>query len=356
MPPVLRRPGPDGKLSLMRCCLLTTLVLLGLTSASLATPLDDLYKVGPDSLKQPGVPTGKLAGPFKLESTRAFPATSRDYWVYVPEQYKESEPAALMVFQDGHAYFKPDGDWRIPTVFDNLIYRREMPVTIAVFINPGHTAQQPESSDKQWGDGVNNRGLEYNALDDKYATLICDELLPEVRKSWKFSERAEDHAIAGTSSGAIAAWTVAWHRPEVFTKVLSSIGSFTNIRGGHVWPEKIRSEDKRPIRIYLQDGLNDHRGYRGDPPAYKQDWDWHRQNVLMVDALTAKGYDVNYCWGIGTHSGKQAGAQVPEQLRWLWRDYPRTDVMDEPSRQPLGATTRVAGEAVDEKRLATTRP
>lgn len=340
----------------MRQPLFCGLAFLSLTAFAQAAPLDNLYKLGPDSLQQEGVPAGKLLGPFSLDSTNAFPGTTRKYWVYVPSQYVEKEPAALMVFQDGHTYFKPDGDWRIPTVFDNLIYRREMPVTLAVFINPGNTPQQQESSDKNWGDGTNNRGLEYNALDNKYATLICDELLPKLRESWRISDRPEDHAIGGTSSGAIAAWTVAWHRPEVFAKVLSSIGSFTNIRGGHVWPDKIKAEDKRPIRIYLQDGVNDHRGYRGDPPAYKQDWDWHRQNRLMVEALTAKGYDVNYTWGIGTHSGKQAGAQVPEQLRWLWRDYPRPDVMDEDARQPLGATTRIAGEAIDEKRMATTRP
>ncbi len=167
-------------------------------------PTDDVYHLGPDSLPQPGVPEGKLTGPTSLVSTKVWPNTSRNYWVYTPAQYDPKKPACLMIFQDGHAFINPKGDYRIPTVFDNLIYRREMPVTIAVFINPGHTPQQTESTDSEWGDKTNNRGLEYNALDDKYATLVIDELLPELRKSYNFSDKPEDRAIAGASSARSA--------------------------------------------------------------------------------------------------------------------------------------------------------
>ena len=308
-----------------------TLLAIGLLIVSLspflsAAPTDDVYKLGPDSEAHVGVPKGKLLGPTTLPS-EVFPNTTRKYWIYVPAQSDPAKPACIMIFQDGHAYISAKGEFRIPNVFDNLIYRREMPITIGVFINPGHTPTQQESSDSNWGDSINNRGQEYNALDDKYSKLICNELMPIIKKSYNISEKREDHAIAGASSGAICAFTVAWQRPDQFSKVISTIGSFTNIRGGHVYPDLILKSDPKPIRVYLQDGLNDNRGVRGKGPdaAYDPKWDWHAQNIKMAAALTEKHYDLNYCWGLGTHSGKQGGAIMPEMLRWLWRDYPRVD-------------------------------
>jgi enterochelin esterase family protein len=302
----------------------------------LAAPTDDVYQLGPDSAPREGVPQGKVIGPLTLESKTTYPGTSRNYWVYVPAQYDGATAACLMVFQDGHAFVNAKGDYRIPYVFDNLIYRREMPVTIAVFINPGHTPEQKEATSSEWGDRTNNRRVEYNALDDKYSKLIVDELLPAIRKDYKISDDPNDRAIAGASSGAICAFTVAWHRPDQFRKVISTIGSFTNIMGGHVYPDLVRQNERKPIRIYLQDGLNDNRGLRGRGPdaRYDPNWDWHAQNVKMVAALTERGYDVNYCWGIGTHSNKQGGAIMPEMLRWLWRDYAR------PADDPKDAANR----------------
>lgn len=305
-------------------------------SAAMAAPLDEAYHLGPDSQQQPGVPAGKVIGPTTLPS-QVFPNTTRNYWVYVPAQYDGKTPASLMIFQDGHAFVNPRGEYRIPFVFDNLIYRREMPVTIAVFINPGHTPQQTESTDKEWGDRTNNRGDEYNKLDDKYARLIIDELIPELKKTWKISDNPDDHAIAGASSGAICAFTVAWQRPDQFHKVISTIGSFTNIRGGHVYPDLILKSDPKPIRVFLQDGVNDNRGLRGKAPnaTYDPKWDWHGQNIRMAAALTEKHYDVNFAWGIGTHSNKQGGAIMPDMLRWLWRDYPRSDDPHDASNREL---------------------
>ena len=166
-----------------------------------------------------------------------------------------------------------------------------------------------------------------------------DELLPVVKKEFRISDNPEDHAIGGASSGAIAAFTVAWHRPDQFRKVLSTIGSFTNIRGGHVYPDLIRTSEKKPIRIFLQDGVNDNRGIRGrgSDASYNAERDWHAQNLEMAAALTEKGYDVNFTWGIGTHSNKQAGAILPEMLRWPWRDYPRPDDPRDTSNRTLFA-------------------
>jgi len=314
----------------------TLFALLISASVGIAAPTDDVYRLGPDSEPHPGVPQGKVTDWAKLPS-EAYPGTLHDYCIYVPAQYDAKKPTALMIFQDGQAWLRLTGDYRTPYVLDNLIYRREIPVMIAVFINPGRKPEQPEASASDWGDRSTNRPQEYNALDDRYAKVIVDELMPVLAKEYNISTNPDERAIAGASSGAIAAFTVAWHRPDQFRKVLSTIGSFTNIRGGHVYPDLIRSTDKKPIRIFLQDGVNDNRGLRGEGPdaTYSADRDWHAQNIKMVAALTEKGYDVNYTWGIGTHSNKQGGAILPEMLRWLWRDYPRTDDTRDTSNRTL---------------------
>src|SRR4051812_43307994 len=193
-------------------CLLAALPLMLLAATASAAPTDDVYKLGPDSMRQPGVPEGKIVGPLTLESKAVYPGTTRNYWVYVPAQYDAAKPACLMVFQDGHFFVNVEGEYRIPVVFDNLIYRREMPVTIAVFINPGRTPDQKEATDREWGDRTNNRRIEYNALDDKYSKLIVDELLPVIKKDYNISDKPEDRGIGGASSGAICAFTVAWQR------------------------------------------------------------------------------------------------------------------------------------------------
>jgi enterochelin esterase-like enzyme len=316
-----------------RCFALLTAVALSQLSAA---PTDDVYKLGPDSEQQPGVPQGKITAWEKLPS-QAYPGTLHDYCVYVPAQYDPKQPASLMVFQDGQAWLRLTGDYRVPYVLDNLIYRREVPVMIAVFINPGRTPEQPEATAQEWGDRSSNRPQEYNALDDKYAHVIVDELLPVITKQYNISPNPDDRGIGGASSGAIAAFTVAWHRPDQFRKVVSTIGSFVNLRGGHVYPDLIRQAERKPIRIFLQDGLNDNRGTRRNEPnaPYSADHDWHAQNIKMVAALTEKGYDVNYTWGIGTHSSKQGGSILPGMLRWLWRDYPRTDDPRDASNRTL---------------------
>ncbi len=296
---------------------------------------DDAYSRGPDSEAHPGVPHGTLSAWEQLPS-QAYPGTLHDFCVYVPAQYSAASPASLMILQDGHAWVDPEGDLRMMNVVDNLLYRREIPVMIVVFINPGRTPAQPQATATEWGDKTTNRPQEYNALDDKYARVIVDELLPVLQSRYAISRNPDERAIGGASSGAIAAFTVAWNRPDQFHKVLSTIGSFTNIRGGHVYPDLIRAADRKPLRVYLLDGVNDNRGMsRSDPPKYDPARDWHAQNIRMQAALAEKGYDVNYCWGIGRHSQKQAGLMLPEMMRWLWRDYPRTDDPHDASNRGL---------------------
>src|ERR1043166_7195562 len=247
---------------------------------------DSQYHLGPDSLAQEGVPKGELRGPYTLPS-KAYPGTQHTYWVYVPAQYDPAVPAALMVFQDGQAFKDENGDIRAQNVMDNLIYRREIPVMLGVFINPGRTPEQPEPNPKEWGDRTTNRPTEYNSLDDKYARVITEELMPVLYKEYNISKDPEMHGIGGSSSGAIAAFTVAWQRPNHFRKVLSNVGRFVTLRGGHVYPERVLASEKKPIRAFFQDGRNDNRGL-GRGGNYNPDRDWFLQNVRLVDALTKK--------------------------------------------------------------------
>ncbi|MBK5290271.1 MAG: esterase family protein [Acidobacteriia bacterium] len=291
-------------------------------------PNTDLYyKLAPDAIAQKGVPVGRIKGPFKLPSD-AYPGTQHTYWVYVPAQYDPAVPASLMIYNDGQAFMAPHGDIRAQLVMDNLIYRREIPVMIGVFINPGRRPDQPEPTPQNWGDRDTNRPTEYNTLDDKYARVIVDELLPALNKDYNISKDPERHGIGGSSSGAIAAFTVAWERPDHFRKVLSNVGSFTNLRGGHVYPDLIRKSEKKPLRVFLVDGRNDNRALRADG-SYDQTLDWFYQNVRMQQALSEKGYDLNYSWGIQRHGQKMLQTVLPEMMRWLWRDHGvSTDVHD----------------------------
>ena len=250
-----------------------------------------------------------------------------------------------MVFQDGQAFKDEKGDMRAQNVMDNLIYRREIPVMIGVFINPGRRPDQPEPTPRNWGDRDTNRPTEYNSLDDKYARVITEELMPALAKDYNISKDPEMHGIGGSSSGAIAAFTVAWERPDHFRKVLSNVGSFVNLRGGHVYPEKVLATEKKPIRVYLCDGRNDNRGLRNG--KYDEKRDWFYQNVRLMKALTQKGYDVNYSWGMNNHGQKFGGAIMPEMMRWLWRDGPVStdpkDVVERGfSRLPRRRTSRPA--------------
>src|SRR5437773_3835989 len=252
------------------------------------------YRLAPDAIPEEGVSKGEIRGPLTLPS-QAYPGTQHTYWVYVPAQYDPAVSASLMIYNDGQAFMNPEGDVRAQFVMDNLIYRREIPVMIGVFINPGRRPDQPEPTLGNWGDRDTNRPTEYNTLDDKYARVIVDELLPALYKDYNISKDPERHGIGGASSGAIAAFTVAWQRPNDFHKVLSIVGSFVNLRGGDAYADIVRQSERKPIRVFLQDGRNDNRGI-GRGGAYDQRRDWFFQNVRLTRALVEKGYDVNYVW------------------------------------------------------------
>ncbi|HUR57227.1 MAG TPA: SMP-30/gluconolactonase/LRE family protein [Opitutaceae bacterium] len=267
----------------------------------------DVFKPTRDHEVQPGVPQGKVTQQAVLKS-KTFPDTTRDWWIYVPAQYKPDGSAALMVFQDGQNYINPRGNFRVPIVFDNLIARGEMPVTVAVFVNPGH---DPSKGAPKAPTSTNNRSLEYNALGDRYTRFVLDELLPEVARQFPFSKDPELHAIAGSSSGAIAAFTVAWERPDQFRRVFSTVGSFVNLRGGNDYPALIRKTERKPLRVYLQDSSGDNDNPYGH---------WPTANQQMHAALRYMGYDVHleFAEGYG-HNSLHGGAIFPDAMRWLWR-------------------------------------
>jgi enterochelin esterase family protein len=270
-------------------------------------PAADDYKPGPDSEPQ-AVPHGDVRQA-SFATSQVFPGTTRDYWVYVPKQYDAAKPACLMVFFDGAGFMRKDGAFRVPVVFDNLIARKEMPVTIAVGINPGMIPPALPTAKPR-----NNRSFEYDSLGDANARFLLEELLPEATKGLNVTTDPAGRAICGNSSGGIAAFTVAWERPDAFRKVVSHIGSFTNIRGGHVYPAQIRkTKPAKPLRVFMQDGRNDLDNLHGNWPLANQD---------MAAALKFAGYDHMFVLGEGGHSGKHGGAIFPDTLRWLWRDWP----------------------------------
>lgn len=294
------------------------------------TPGD--YPLGPDSLPKPGVPNGRLEGPFEFRS-QILAGTVRRYWVYVPAQYTGDAPANVLVFQDGQRATNPEGSLRVPQVLENLIAAGDIPVTIGIFITPGHRAET--YPDDLGMSNPNNRAREYDSLSDAYTRFLVEEMLPEVGKAYRLTDDVDGRAIGGASSGAICAFTVAWHRPDVFRKVISFIGSYTSIGyrpatdstpmvpGGDLYPTLIRKNPVKPIRIYLQDGSGDLDNEHGN---------WFLANQQMLAAFeyanrvadrrndTGPRYDVTRVWGDGAHSDAHGGAILPDVLRWIWRD------------------------------------
>lgn len=288
---------------LIRTCLLLTAVVNLMSSRASA----EEYKLGPDSMRQDGIPQGEIIQS-RWTDSKIFPGTERDMWLYIPAQYKADQPAAVMVFQDGRNYVNEKGQFRVPVVFDNLIHKKEMPVTIGIFLNPGSIPAAIPG-----GKARRNRSFEYDTLSDQYARFLIEEILPAVEKDYNLTDDPELRAICGISSGGICAWTVAWERPDMFLKVLSHVGSFTNIRGGHNCHALIRKTEPKPIRVFLQEGSNDLDNLHGS---------WPLANQQMAASLKFAKYDYKFVMGTEGHNGKHGGAILPESLKWLWRDVP----------------------------------
>ncbi|QDK81949.1 gluconolactonase [Spirosoma sp. KCTC 42546] len=287
-------------LSLLCLLVFTPLLLWGQPTES--------YPVHPDAQPQEGVPKGEVLK-FTFETSTIFPGTWREYWVYVPAQYKPSQPACVYINQDGI-------QWQAPAVFDNLIHKKEMPVTIGVFVMHGRVkAANPDAALDRF-----NRSFEYDGLGDNYARFLLDELLPDVEtrkttdgRAIRLSKNGNDRAIGGSSSGAVCAFTAAWERPDAFSRVFSTIGTYVGLRGADEEHTLVRKTEPKPLRIFLQDGTNDLNIYAGD---------WWMANQTMERALTFSGYEVQHVWGEGAHNGKHGTAIFPDAMRYLWKGWP----------------------------------
>jgi gluconolactonase len=283
-------------------CLALILLFLVLTAASVSSFGQQQQQ--PASAPAAGNwPKGTVTK-YTFDQSKIFPGTTREYWVYVPQQYDPARPACVYVNQDGLQY-------NAPAVFDQLIAAKEMPVTVGIFVRPGILkSPSPDTALDRF-----NRSYEYDGLGDNYARFLTEEFLPYVEREQKLnlSHDGNDRCIAGSSSGAIAAFTAAWERPDQFSRVFSCIGTFVALRGGNEYRAIIRKIEPKPIRVYLEDGSADHNIYGGD---------WWMANQEMERALTFAGYEVNHWWGVGPHSQKEADVIFPDAIRWLWKDWP----------------------------------
>lgn len=279
-----------------------------LAFAPLALHAETDYPLTEDSKPRDGVPKGELIK-FDFEGSKIFPGTTRAVTVYVPRQYDGTKPACVYVNQDGL-------QWKVDVVFDNLIAKGEMPVTIAVGVMHGRVkALEGEKALDRF-----NRSLEYDGLGPDYARFVLDELLPAVEeKSTQdgrkilLSKNGNDRAIGGSSSGAVCAFTAAWERPDAFSRVFSTIGTYVGLRGADRYPTLIRKYEPKPLRVFLQDGSGDLNIYAGD---------WWMVNQTMQRALEFAGYEHTHVWGDGGHNGKHGTALFPEGMRYLWKGWP----------------------------------
>lgn len=244
----------------------------------------------------------------KLDRSEIYPGTEHTYQVYVPAQYDGSKPACLYVGLDGVLC-------DAPAVMDSLIAAGKMPVTIGVFLQPGVI------KDKDGNVLRYNRSNEFDMTDGTFAHFLESELLPKVEtektpdgRKIKLSKDANDRMIFGLSSGGICAFNAAWHRPDMFSRVFSGVGTFVSMRGGHDLQAIVRKHEPLPLRIYLQDGDQDV-------------WNalfghWYEGNKMLASALDFAGYGAGYDWSHCKHGVSQAAKIFPRVMEWMWRDYP----------------------------------
>lgn len=267
-----------------------------------STELDEPYRPGPESERQPDRPVGALTSG-TMSSTTVYPGRSYGYTVYVADQYDGERPANLVVFLDGGLYL--EAPFNAPVVLDNLIAGGDLPPVVALFVDPG----SPGPGMPIYG-GEGNRSLEYDSVSDDYVRFLLDELLPPVEDAYSVTEDPAGRAICGFSSSGNAAFTAAWHRPDRFGRVISHLGSFVAIRGGDTYASLVRREDAKPIRVFLQTGRRDLNTVFGS---------WRLANETLASSLAYRDYDHRLVVGEGGHTPMHGATILPETLRWVFR-------------------------------------
>jgi gluconolactonase len=279
----------------------TLLALLTFTSllhaAEPEVPLTEASK------PQANVPKGELIKEvYVAQPDSVFPGTEREYTLYLPANTDRSKPLPFTIFQDGVIY-------QGPVVFDNLIADESIPPMLGLFVKPGVVPAANETALPRF-----NRSYEYDSVSDNYAKFLLEELIPaiEAKHQLRFSKDPNEAGIVGSSSGGIAAYVAAWHRPDRIRRIFTGVGTYVGLRGGDQLTTLVRKTEPKPLKIFLQDGSTDLNIYAGD---------WWMANQTMERSLVWAGYEVNHAWGEGGHNGKHATQVMPEALRWLWKDW-----------------------------------
>jgi len=272
-------------------------------------PRADLTGYNADSYPKSGVPSGKLSEKRTIVST-IYDGMKADYWFYASPGVDPAQPSPLMVWQDGQTLIAGDlSRLRLFTVTENLVQQKLIPPMVHVLIAPGFAP-----------DGKAMRSVEYDTVSDRYTRFLLEEVLPEVEKSYKLRPDGYSRAIGGESSGGICSFTSAWFMPEKFSRVHSTIGSYSSIQwrpqdkldGGNLYPFYVRKQPKRNIRVWMSDGTDDLENDHGS---------WPLQNIQLANSLKMKEYDYHFRFGQAAHNSSQAALDLPESLTWLWRGY-----------------------------------
>jgi iron(III)-enterobactin esterase len=281
------------------------------------------YEPAPETKPRMDVPKGVMKS-FVMDrkDSKFFPINdklknkpTRNVSVYTPSQYVPGTPAAFAVIQD-QSYMKV-----LPTILDNMIHDKRLPVIVPIFVaNGGFDSKGSE------------RGLEYDTLSGKYAEFIEAEVLPQVEKETgvTLTKDPEGRCAMGGSSGGLAAFTMAWHHPEWYHRVLIYSGTFVNTQsppnpetphGGWEYHENIIAKtEKKPIRIWMEVGENDN-GAKSPATGFRN---WVIANNQMAKVLKEKGYHYRYVFaqGAGHTDGRAQNQTLPEALLYVWQGYP----------------------------------